>query len=357
MLNFTVGPVQSDDTILEIGKNQVPYFRTEDFSKLMLDNEKLIKKLVNAPNSYRTVFITGSGTASMEAAVINTLTPDDKVLIINGGNFGQRFIDICNVHNIKNTEIKLQYGEQISKKILSKYDNKGYSAFIVNMHETTTGILYNMKVISDFCKKNNMFLIVDAISSFLADEFDMKKYNVDVMVSASQKALACPPGISLIVLSDRAIEKVYKSKIRSYYLDLKKALFDGERGQTPFTPSVSILIQINARLNKIMLNGGVSNEIERVHNLALDFRNRIKGLPFEIPTIELSNAITPLKPLTKSAYEIFMILKNEYGIWVCPNGSELKDKIFRVGHIGNLTIEDNKKLIDSLKDMKKRKII
>ena len=212
-------------------------------------------------------------------------------------------------------------------------------------------------MISEFCKKNDIFLVVDAISSFLADEFDMKKYNVDVMISASQKALACPPGISLIVLSDKAIEKVYKSKMKSYYLDLKRALSDGERGQTPFTPSVSILIQINVRLNKIMLNGGVSNEIERVHNLALDFRNRIKELPFEIPTIELSNAITPLKPLTKSAYEIFMILKNEYGIWVCPNGGELKDKIFRVGHIGNLTIEDNKKLIDSLKDMKKRKII
>ena len=98
MLNFTVGPVQANAEILAIGAEQVPYFRTEEFSQLMLENEKLIKSFVNAPASARAVFITGSGTASMEATVINTLTKNDKALVVNGGSFGSRFVELLKIH-------------------------------------------------------------------------------------------------------------------------------------------------------------------------------------------------------------------------------------------------------------------
>ena len=106
-----------------------------------------------------------------------------------------------------------------------------------------------------------------------------------------------------------------------------------------------------------LIGGGLQEETEKIHSLALDFRNRIKDLPFEIISESMSNAVTPLHPLTASAYDIFLTLKDEYGIWVCPNGGELKDKVFRVGHIGALTIEDNKKLIAALEDMKSRGLI
>ena len=91
--------------------------------------------------------------------------------------------------------------------------------------------------------------------------------------------------------------------------------------------------------------------------MAEDFRKKIKDFPFEIVSDSMSNAVTPLHPLTASANDIFLTLKDEYGIWVCPNGGELKDKIFRVGHIGELSIEDNDKLIAALKDMQERKMI
>lgn len=94
-----------------------------------------------------------------------------------------------------------------------------------------------------------------------------------------------------------------------------------------------------------------------MRSIALDFRNRIKDLPFEIISESMPNGVTPLHPLTASAYDIFCVLKEEYGIWVCPNGGELKDKVFRVGHIGNLTIDDNTKLIEALEDMKSRGLI
>lgn len=357
MINFTVGPVQSNDIVRSIGGEQVPYFRTPEFSEIMLENEQLMKKFSGAEEKARVVFITGSGTASMEATVANTLTEQDKVLIVNGGSFGQRFVQLCEIYEISHTEIKLDKGKVLTEQHLAEYENQGYTAFMVNVHETSTGVHYDMDMISAFCKRNHLFLIVDAISSFLADEFQMKELGVDVMITGSQKALACPPGISVIVLSEKAIERVEANKPKCMYLDLKSALKNGERGQTPFTPAVGILRQIHARLKQIEADGGVEKESAKIKELAEDFRNKIKGFPFEIVSESMSNAVTPLHPLTASAYDIFITLKDEYGIWVCPNGGELKDKVFRVGHIGDLTKDDNDKLIAALKDMQKRGLI
>lgn len=357
MINFTVGPVQSSEDILEIGAEQVPYFRTTEFSNTMFENEKLIKKIAKADESSRVVFITGSGTASMEAAVMNTLTSNDKALIIDGGSFGKRFVSLCELHKIPYDEIKLDLGKTLTKDDLKKFDGKGYTTFLVNLHETSTGVLYDLNLISSFCKKNNLFLIVDAISSFLAEEIDMKKSNIDVLITGSQKALACPPGISLIILSSKAIKRVEKNETKCMYLDLKDALKNAERGQTPFTPAVSILLQINKRLKNIDKNGGAKSEIDRVKSLANYFRNKIKDLPFELFTDSPSNAVTSLHPLTASAYDIFTELKDKYNIWVCPNGGDLKDKVFRVGHIGYLTEEDYDKLVDALIDMKNKNLL
>lgn len=118
-----------------------------------------------------------------------------------------------------------------------------------------------------------------------------------------------------------------------------------------------ILIQINKRVKQIAENGGVESEISRISKLANDFRNKIKDLPFEITSKSLSNAVTPLHPKNTSADTIFTILKDEYNIWVCPNGGELKDKVFRVGHIGDLTTNDNTTLVEALKDMQKRNLL
>ena len=193
MLNFTVGPVMSDEIVLEIGGNQVPYFRTPEFSDLMFENEKLMKKFTYAPEGSRAVFITGSGTASMEATVMNVFDENDNVLIVNGGGFGNRFVELCKLHNIKYTEISIPLGETLTKENLDKYDAKGFTGFIVNIHETSIGLHYDLDVISEFCYKNGLFLVVDAISSFLADSINMEKQNINVLITGSQKALACPP--------------------------------------------------------------------------------------------------------------------------------------------------------------------
>lgn len=356
MLNFTVGPVMSNESVCAIGAEQIPYFRTEEFSNVMFENERLIKKIAKAEDDSRVVFITGSGTASMEAVVMNVFNKEDKVLVVDGGSFGHRFVELCEIHGIQHEVIGLELGKTLREEQLKKYEGQGFTGFLVNVHETSTGVHYDIDMISRFCKKNNIFLVVDAISSFLADEINMAQLEIDVMITGSQKALACPPGVSIIILSNYAVHRVYGNDCKCMYLDLKKALNDGERGQTPFTPAVGILRQIHKRLIEIE-EIGVLQETCRIAELAKDFREKIKGLPFEITSESLSNAVTPLRPMTASAYDIFLTLKNEYGIWICPNGGELKDKIFRVGHIGALTKEDNTTLIEALMDMKLRGLI
>lgn len=357
MLNFTVGPVMSNEKIRALGSEQIPYFRTPEFSEVMIENEFLIKKFAEAEEDAKALFITGSGTAAMEAVVMNVFDYNDKVLVIDGGSFGHRFVELCELHEIPYEVLTLKMGKALNEKDLTPFDHQGFTGFLVNVHETSTGVYYDMNLISRFCKKNNLFLVVDAISSFLADEFHMMKWAVDVMITSSQKALACPPGISAIVLSERAVKRVEKHNVRSLYFNLKQALKDAKRGQTPFTPAVGILRQINLRLREIEESGGPDREIGKTRNLAIDFRTRIKDLPLEIASEAMSNAVTPIRPLHVSAYDVFTILKNEYNIWVCPNGGDLKKQIFRVGHIGELTREDNTTLISAFKDLEKRGLL
>ena len=366
MINFTVGPVQSSESVREIGAQNVPYFRTAEFSEVMLENERLMLKFAGAPEGSRAVFITGSGTASMEAAVMNLLTPEDRALVVNGGSFGARFCKICEIHDVPHDEIRLEVGHKLREEDLAAKDakiakgtcsdskGKVYTAFIVNMHETSTGVLYDMKLIGDYCRRHGLLLIVDCISSFLCDEFNMAEIGADVMITGSQKALACPPGVSVIVLSPRALERVAKNDPKCMYFDLKDALANQTRGQTPFTPAVGTLLQINARLKEIESAGGVTAEVHKAKAMAEYFRSRIADLPLEIVSESLSNAVTPLHPTNgMSAYDIFLKLKDEHGIWICPNGGELKDQVFRVGHMGCLTTADYDKLVAALKEVLK----
>ena len=159
------------------------------------------------------------------------------------------------------------------------------------------------------------------------------------------------------VLSDeKAITRIKNNKVNSLYFDLKIALKDNQNGQTPFTPAVSILLQLHERLKDI-LEEGIEVERAKIKELKLDFINRIKNLPLKIFSKNASNAMTAIETKNVSAYSVFLILKDEYNIWVCPNGGELKEKIFRVGHIGQLSISDNDKLIEALNDINKRGLL
>ena len=350
MLNFTVGPVTESEEVLKLGAEPTPYFRNESFSTIMFENEDMMKTLAKAPDGARVVFLTTSGTGAMEAAVINSFTKGDKILVVDGGSFGHRFVKICELYEIPHEVIHIGFDELLTEEKLSKYDDQGFTGFLINVHETSVGKLYDMNVVSEFCKRNELFLVVDAISSFLADPFDMNTLGVDIMLTGSQKALAVPPGVSILVMSDRAVKRAYGINPKCMYLNLADALKNGERGQTPFTPAVGILIQINSRLKNI-INNGIESETNRMAELAEYFRSKIINLPFKISSKSLSNAVTPLLVEDGvSAYEIFEKLERDYNIWICPSGGELRDKLLRVGHLGNIKKGDIDILINALSD-------
>lgn len=352
MLNFTVGPVMSEEAVLNVGGQSAPYFRTPEFSEIMKENEQLVLKFLSAPENSRCVFLTSSGTGAMESCVMNLLNEKDKVLVINGGSFGQRFVELCELHNRNYTEIKVEFGHQINKDEFGQFEGKGYTALLVNMDETSSGTLYDMEFISKFCKKNNIALIVDAISAFLIDKLDMAELGAIAVLTGSQKALSLHPGISLVALSPEGLKRVEENKEVCMYLSLRLALKNGERGQTPFTPAVTVLLELNERLKGIDKRGGIDAERKIIADRAADFRKFIKDYPFELVSESPSDCVTALKTTSVSAKKIIEEMQNTYNIWLCPNGGALADTVFRVGHIGNITKNDMESLKSAFEDMK-----
>lgn len=347
---FTVGPVEMYQETLNISGRQLPYFRTNEFSQMMLYSEKTLLELAGASDDSRAVFLTASGTGAMEASIVNFLSQEDNALIIDGGSFGHRFVEICQRHHIPKTVVTLNFGEVLTREALEDAYTADITALLVNLHETSTGQLYDIKMISDFCRKHDIFLIVDAISAFLADPINMQEDGIDVLILSSQKAFALPPGLSTVLLSARAVNGVGRPNCEMLYFDLSTYLKNGERGQTPFTPAVGVLLALHNRLQEIKKTG-LENVRKGIRDLALDFRSRVDNLPISIPNYPLSNAMTPIYFPMRNAKRVYDTLRKEFGLNVTPNGGILSDVLLRVGHIGNLSVEDNICLVAALTEL------
>jgi len=344
---FTPGPVKMSDEILEVGAKQTPYFRNCEFSDVTYACEKGLLELVNAPEGSKVIFLTASGTAGMESVVMNLLTKDDNALVVNGGGFGGRFVKICDVHDIPHTDFKVQNTNLNNIETLAP--EAEYTSLIVNAHETSVGHLYDLDAMGAYAKKNNLLYIVDAISMLVTDSVDMQSSHIDVVIASSQKGLALPPGLTMVILAPSAIERV--QDIQSLYFNFKDYLSNGERGQTPYTPAVTIMLQLEARLNQINRRGGVEQSIKSAKAIAEYFRESIKDLPLKAYTEFMPNAMTTLTPTDgKSAMEIVNALEDGYKVMVCPNGGAERDIIFRVSHMGDMTRAYTDVLINALYD-------
>lgn len=353
MLNFTVGPVASSREVLEVARESSPYFRTDEFSEVMKENEQIMLRLLDAPSGSRCVFLTASGTGGMESCVMNVLSPKDKVLVINGGSFGQRFVDLCCLHGIDVIEVKCEFGKQICREQLEERLTEDVTALLVNMHETSSGLLYDMSLVSEFCRSRDLLLIVDAISAFIADEISMDALEADVVITGSQKALAVQPGVSIVALSPRAMRRVDENPEICMYLSLKQALLNGERGQTPWTPAVTTMIQINVRLKQIE-RSGINCERSIISHRAQVFRDRASKIGLEMVPDNPSNAVTALWAPEHNAMSIVSCAKNDYKIWLCPNGGVLANEVFRVGHIGDISADDMNRLLEMFDELSSR---
>jgi aspartate aminotransferase-like enzyme len=351
---FTLGPVEMFEYTRERPLGPLPYFRTEAFSKINLECAARLKRLANAPGDSHVLLLACSGTGAMEAVVGGCFSENDRLAVIDGGGFGHRFAELAAHHGIPYEAVKLAFGETLGGDALaaaaSASPGGGFAGLLINHHETSTGQLYDLDMASGFCSSHDLYLVCDAISSFLADGLDFSAQCIDALIVSSQKALALPPGLSAVILSDRLWEKIGREKIRpfSLYFDLTGAELDARRGQTPFTPAGGLILALRDRLERIEEEGGYGAAVTRVSALARDFRARIAGLIEKgllgLPGHPLSNACTPLVFPGGGAKAVCEKLAGEHDVWLNPCGGELADKVLRVGHLGALAEADNEML-------------
>ena len=346
---FTIGPVEMYPSTKNVLNNGFVHFRTNEYSEIVKNSLKQLSLLLGNSLENSLIYLSASGTAAMEASVENCMNNNDKALVINGGTFGHRFCELLNYHNIPFDSINLNWNERLTNEHLICYENKNYTSLFVNIHETHTGQLYDIKMLSDFCKRNNLYFIVDAISSFLADEYNMEKYGIDLTIISSQKGLCLSPGMSFVSFSQRMIDKINNNLFpSSKYFDFKDYLNNIKRGQTPYTPPVCIMYELQDMLKLINANGGIESRLKEVKEKAIYFREKAKEIGLKIPDYPLSNMLTPLEFEDINAYDIIQVLKDRYRIFVNPCGGELANKLLRVSHIGNTTIEDIDDLLEKL---------
>lgn len=348
---FTIGPTEMYENTKKVRRDDIPYFRTPEFSEDVQLMDRLLKKQLKTSQKSQTIYLTASGTGAMEATVQNCFSKEDKLLVINGGSFGNRFSQICDIHDIPYEALTLNWDETLEERHLLPFSKKGFTGLLVNLHETSTGQLYDIQLLKRFCQDNQMYLIVDAISTFLCDEYRMDDWGIDATIISTQKGLCVSPGMSMVILNERIIEeKVKSTKVNSIYFDFQDYLLNIKRGQTPFTPAVGIVYEI-LDMVQFLEQYGVENRIQDIAERASFYRTHIVGEGITLPEYPLSNAVTPTFFEKPVAMEVFQELKNQFSLMVNPTGGNLADCSFRVSHVGDLSIADNEILINRIKEI------
>lgn len=343
-----VFPGNIEDSILRIGGEPFPYMRTKWFSEVVKDSERILLDLIHCPGG-RVIFYTASGTGAMDAVVGNYVSLFEKAFIIAGGSFGYRWKSLCDYYQVSNELFEVPFACDIDYYRLEREVAACRpGVFLCQHHETSTGQLYDLKKIGAICRKYNVSLVVDAISSFLTDELDMQALGIDICITSSQKGLNIAPGLSFIFLSPRILECDFAH--RSYYFDFKENLKNLERGQTPYSPATTLFLQLHARL-KGNADIGVERIIAGVHERAVYFRALCKQNGWATPVEVPSNCITGFF-VRRNGHILFEeLLKQE--IFIMPGGTP---DYFRVSHIGVQTFEDLADLAARIKEIENRKI-
>lgn len=347
-LLMVLGPTEIEDDVLSLGSLPQQYHRTPDFTAFLSGIFANLQYLFQTQNP---VFIlSSSGTGAMEFSVTNLLSNGERALYINGGTFGERWGDICRKHGVVTSEIKLSLGKSVECSQIEKAldADKTIKVLFATQNETATGALTDIESVGKVAKKHGVLFVVDAVSSLGVQKMPQDEWGVDVLLTSSQKALALPPGLGFVSFSERAIEKARVAKPKTLYFDVFEYLKDWERNQTPFTPPISLIYQLELRLRKIKETGleNFQNEyLEKTNYL----RQGIKSLGLEFAADVFSNCVTGVKaPEGIDALEIVRIM-DEHQIAIAPSPGNLKTKLFRVGNFGNINQPDIERFLISLK--------
>ncbi len=345
------GPTPCPEKVLHAMSKQMINHRGKEFGEMINRITDRLKELFQTKGD---VFIlTSSGTGAMEASVVNTLSPGDKVLSLSNGVFGDRYATIAEQFGAEVTRVKFEWGKAVepdaAEKAL-KADPK-IKAVLVTHNETSTGVTNDLGAIASIVRKYDKLLLVDAISSLGCIDLPVDKWGCDVVVTGSQKGWMVPPGLAFVSVSERAWQAHRVAKMPRFYWDFTRAKEFLQKNQTPWTPAVSIFYALDVAL-PLMLEEGLPNIFARHARLGRKTREGIKSLGLTLFADEkvASDTVTAVNsPPGVDGKKITEIMRDEHGIVLSGGQSTLAGKIFRIGHLGFVTESDIDDVIRELR--------
>lgn len=330
------GPTPCPPEILQAMSRQMIDHRGAEFSQIIQSITTKLKGLFQTRGDV--LILTGSGTGGMEAAIVNTLSPGDKVLAVSCGFFGERFAEIGEQFGAVVKRLPFEWGQAADPDEIRRHlsADPRIKAVLVTHNETSTGVTNDLKSISSVVKEQDKLLLVDAISSLGSLELPVDAWNCDVVVTASQKGWMVPPGLAMVSMSQRAWQAQEKAKCPRNYWDLAKAKSFLAKGQTPWTPAVPVFYALSAALD-LMEREGLSNVVARHARVGARMRSGAKSLGLSLFPKEAnaSNTVTALNvPPGIEAKKLLKLLREEYDVVLSGGQQKLEGKILRVGHLG-----------------------
>jgi aspartate aminotransferase-like enzyme len=312
------------------------HHRSPDFLPVLDSAKKGLQWLYQTKNDV--LIICATGTGGMVGTVNNFFSAGDKALVINGGNFGERWTKICKAYNLKVEEIKFGWGYAVKPAEVEEALKRDPSikGVFVQASETSTGVYHDIKALADIVKKyENTILVVDAISALVAHDLRMDEWGIDVMIGGSQKGLMLPPGLAFVGVSEKAWAFAEKSTSPKFYFNFRKERESLAKNQTSFTSPVTLIIGLNESL-KILQTEGLENAVARHERLSKAARAAVKALGLEMFSKESpSSAVTAIEaPAGIDGQEIYKNLRVKYGITAAGGQGQAKGKIFRIAHLG-----------------------
>jgi len=338
------GPTPVPEKVLQaLGKHPIGH-RSKEFQDLVESTTKNLQWLHQTQNDVLT--ITGSGTAAMEAGIINTLSRGDKVICGENGKFGERWVKVAKEFGLEVITINSEWGTPLNpeefKKVLEEDKQKEIKAVILTHSETSTGVINDLETISSYIRAHNTALsIVDCVTSLGACNVPVDEWKLDIVASGSQKGYMIPPGLSFIAMSQKAWEAAEKSNLPKFYLNLKSYRKSLLSNSNPYTPAVNLVFALDESL-KMMKEEGLDNIFFRHNKHKLAMSNAVKALNLKLFADEkyLSPSITAIKTEGIDAEEFRKTIKKNFDILLAGGQDHLKGKIFRVGHLGYVNDRD-----------------
>ena len=345
------GPTPCPDEVLEASAQPMINHRGPEFRELLLRLTKNLQHLFMTTNDM--YILTSSGTGALEATVVNTMSPGDQVLAVSIGAFGDRFVQIAKTYGADVEVVKAPLGRAVDPEDVRKVlkANPAIKTVIITHNETATGVTNDLASVANVVKGEfDKLLLVDAISSIGSIPCPVDDWNLDVVASGSQKGWMTPPGVAMVSVSPRAWEAAAEAKMPRFYFDFAAAKRYLERGQTPWTPAVSVYYAMDVALN-LLVKEGMESVFERHARIAQMCRDGVKELGLQLFADEAvaSNTVTAVHmPDGVEATKLLGLLRTEYHVVLAGGQASLEGKIFRIGHLGYCSEEDVQGVLDAL---------